>query len=123
MYSYTILALASLATAAVVPGGSQYYPDMEHRNGTVTTTRVVNAYTTYCPEPTTFELGGKTYEVAEPTTLTITECPCTIVEVSPFRNAFRGSTVLTCMIALLHLRSRPYWHRCSHSSRSLAPQP
>lgn len=83
MYSYTILALASLATATVMPGGSPFYAnDLQHHNETITTTKVVASYTTYCPEPTTFELGGKTYEVAEPTTLTITDCPCTIVEVS-----------------------------------------
>lgn len=54
------------------------------QNGTVvTTTRVVAEYTTYCPEPTTFEFHGTKYTVTEATTLTITDCPCTIVEVSP----------------------------------------
>ncbi|KAK0391297.1 hypothetical protein NLU13_0798 [Sarocladium strictum] len=50
-------------------------------NGTVvTTTRVVAEYTTYCPEATTFEFNGAKYTVTEATTLTITDCPCTIVE-------------------------------------------
>ena len=52
------------------------------QNGTVvTTTRVVAEYTTYCPEPTTFEFNNKKYTVTEATTLTIVDCPCTIVEV------------------------------------------
>lgn len=89
MYSYTILALASLASAAIMPGGSQFSPNnIQRRNETITTTKVVAAYTTYCPEPTTFELGGKKYEVTEPTTLTITDCPCTIVEVNPSLSSF-----------------------------------
>jgi len=41
-------------------------------------TDVVTAYTTYCPFATEVTLGGKTYTVTEATTLTITDCPCTI---------------------------------------------
>ncbi|KAK7969452.1 clock-controlled 6 (CCG-6) [Apiospora saccharicola] len=55
-------------------------------NGTVSssapvvkyTTEVVNQYTTYCPGPTTITHGTKTYTVTAPTTLTITDCPCTV---------------------------------------------
>ncbi|KAG9259172.1 uncharacterized protein F5Z01DRAFT_669899 [Emericellopsis atlantica] len=71
MFSKT--ALFTLAAAATAVSAAT--------NGTVvTTTKVVDVYTTYCPEPTTFELGKKKYTVTEPTTLTITDCPCTIVE-------------------------------------------
>lgn len=42
------------------------------------TTEVVTAITTYCPEPTTVEYGGTTYTITEATTLTITDCPCTV---------------------------------------------
>lgn len=42
------------------------------------TTEVVTAITTYCPEPTTVEYGGTTYTITKATTLTITDCPCTI---------------------------------------------
>ncbi|PRT55494.1 hypothetical protein B9G98_03114 [Wickerhamiella sorbophila] len=46
-----------------------------------TVTTVVTAFTTYCPEPTTLCPGnGKCYTVTEPTTLTVTDCPCTIPE-------------------------------------------
>ena len=48
----------------------------------VTTTKVVSVYTTYCPEATTVEMNGKTYTASSATTITITDCPCTIVEVS-----------------------------------------
>jgi len=43
----------------------------------VTSTEIVETLTTYCPVPTTVVQGTKTYTVTEPTTLIITECPCT----------------------------------------------
>ncbi|KAK4151433.1 clock-controlled protein 6 [Chaetomidium leptoderma] len=48
-------------------------------NETVTyTTEVVTAITTFCPEATEVTYGGSTYTVTEATTLTISDCPCTI---------------------------------------------
>ncbi|KAM5352481.1 hypothetical protein ACJ41O_005204 [Fusarium nematophilum] len=44
------------------------------------TTEVVEVYTTYCPGPTEITHGGKTYTITEATTLTITDCPCTITK-------------------------------------------
>lgn len=42
-------------------------------------TTVVSEYTTVCPGPTEIPIGpGKTITVTESTTLTITNCPCTI---------------------------------------------
>lgn len=41
-------------------------------------TEVVTELTTYCPASTTLTFNGKTYTVTEATTLTITDCPCTI---------------------------------------------
>ncbi|KAH6697611.1 hypothetical protein F5X68DRAFT_226972 [Plectosphaerella plurivora] len=67
--------VAVLAAATAVQAGSYGYP----APGNVTyTTEVVTAYTTYCPEPTTLTHGDKTYTITEATTLTITDCPCTI---------------------------------------------
>ncbi|KID87768.1 Mmc protein, partial [Metarhizium majus ARSEF 297] len=43
-------------------------------------TEVVSAYTTYCPAATEITHGTKTYTVTEPTTLTITDCPCTVTK-------------------------------------------
>ncbi|EME46411.1 hypothetical protein DOTSEDRAFT_51901 [Dothistroma septosporum NZE10] len=35
-------------------------------------------YTTYCPSPTVLSVGNKTYTVTTATTLTITDCSCTV---------------------------------------------
>jgi hypothetical protein len=43
------------------------------------TTDVVTSYTTWCPYAMTFTQGSHTYTVTTATTLTITDCPCTIV--------------------------------------------
>lgn len=48
-----------------------------HKNPSYTTT-VVTAITTYCSEPTKIVHHGKTWDITSATTLTITECPCTI---------------------------------------------
>lgn len=66
--------LASLALAGSAFAASN--------SSDVIVTEVVTAYTTYCPEPTTIVTNGKTYTVTEATTLTITDCPCTIVSTS-----------------------------------------
>jgi len=61
------------AVLAAAAGASASYA------GNVTVvTEVVNEYTTYCPEATKITHGSKTYTVTKPTTLTITDCPCTI---------------------------------------------
>ncbi|GAB7344106.1 hypothetical protein MBLNU457_2008t2 [Dothideomycetes sp. NU457] len=44
------------------------------------TTQIVTSFTTYCPSPTTITTNGKTYTVTSATTLTITDCPCTITK-------------------------------------------
>jgi len=63
-----LLALAASASAAV-------------KNGTVAyTTEVHTAYTTVCPASTQLTFNGVTYTATASTTLTITNCPCTIVK-------------------------------------------
>jgi len=44
------------------------------------TTEVVTAYTTYCPYATTLTNNGQTITVTEATTVTFTNCPCTITK-------------------------------------------
>ncbi|KAI9903913.1 hypothetical protein N3K66_000442 [Trichothecium roseum] len=61
-------------TSSAVDAGANSLPDV------VTTTQVLDVYTTYCPEPTVLTFQDETYTVVAPTTLTITDCPCTIVE-------------------------------------------
>ncbi|MCJ1375542.1 hypothetical protein MMC20_006779 [Loxospora ochrophaea] len=58
------------ASAALVATVSAQYANY--------TTEIVTAYTTYCPESTQITHGSQTYTVTEATTLTITNCPCTI---------------------------------------------
>ncbi|TPX10877.1 uncharacterized protein E0L32_008083 [Thyridium curvatum] len=77
---FQVLAAAGLVAAANAAS-----------NGTFTTTQVVTAYTTYCPEPTKITQGNVTYTVTKPTTLTITNCPCTITKVHT--TGFKNSTV------------------------------
>jgi len=43
-------------------------------------TEVFTAYTTYCPASTEVTFNGVTYTATESTTLTITNCPCTIIK-------------------------------------------
>ncbi|KAK0728484.1 hypothetical protein B0T26DRAFT_673006 [Lasiosphaeria miniovina] len=43
-------------------------------------TEVVTAVTTFCPGPTQITYGGTTYTITEATTLTITDCPCTVTK-------------------------------------------
>jgi len=71
---YSTLALAAFVATASAGG---YY------NGTtapVYTTYTTTAIETYCPGPTTLTYGEHTYTVTEATTLTITDCPCTVVK-------------------------------------------
>ena len=42
------------------------------------TTQVVTALTTICPGPTVLTFNSKTYTITTSTTLTITDCPCTV---------------------------------------------
>jgi hypothetical protein len=75
-YAAAVLAFALSALAA-----SNSW-DMWPSNGTVAyTTIVTTAYTTYCPYATEVVQNGKTYTVTEATTLTITDCPCTLTKV------------------------------------------
>ncbi|THZ06365.1 hypothetical protein D6C95_02437, partial [Aureobasidium pullulans] len=73
MKSFGVIALAASASAAYINGTAP-------ANGTVYTTEIVTALTTYCPAATTVVQNGKTYTVSSATTLTITDCPCTVVK-------------------------------------------
>lgn len=66
-FSATILALAAASLSVASAAQNVSY-----------TTQVVTAYTTYCPEATKITYGANTYTVTKPTTLTISDCPCTV---------------------------------------------
>jgi hypothetical protein len=65
-------AVAALATGVAANYNSSYYEAPSY------TTEVVTEYTTYCPGPTMITHSDQTYTVTEATTLTITNCPCTV---------------------------------------------
>ncbi|KAI2638954.1 hypothetical protein GGS26DRAFT_587726 [Hypomontagnella submonticulosa] len=69
----------TIAAVAFAAGVSATYPvAYPSANATQYTTEVVTSYETYCPGPTQITYGTNTYTVTEATTLTITDCPCTI---------------------------------------------
>jgi len=65
----SIVAAAAVMVAGASAGSNDTY-----------VTEVVTAYTTYCPEATQIVHGNVTYTVTSATTLTITNCPCTITK-------------------------------------------
>jgi len=87
-FAAALALLAAVGVSASVHGGDYKPSDekpSEHKPSAPTekehvkyTTEVVTAYTTYCPEATTFTHGDKTYTVTEATTLTITDGPYTV---------------------------------------------
>ncbi|KAG5951473.1 hypothetical protein E4U53_003023 [Claviceps sorghi] len=71
---------------AFVVGAAVVSAEILQRNASgsaVYVTEVVTALTTYCPGPTAITVNNKTYTVTEPTTLTITDCPCTVHKPQP----------------------------------------
>ncbi|GAP83160.1 putative CLOCK-CONTROLLED PROTEIN 6 [Rosellinia necatrix] len=69
----------AIAAAALVAGVSaSSYPAYSAAPNVTYTTAVVTSYETYCPGPTQITYGTNTYTVTEATTLTITDCPCTV---------------------------------------------
>jgi len=70
---YSVAAVIALAASATA----------QYANGTasvVYTTEVHTAYTTVCPAATELTFNGVTYTATASTTLTITNCPCTVVK-------------------------------------------
>ncbi|KAF2088489.1 hypothetical protein K490DRAFT_64539 [Saccharata proteae CBS 121410] len=63
----------AVSAAAMAAGAAA-----QNSTGPAYVTEVVTAYTTYCPYATEITHGASTYTVTEPTTLTVTNCPCTI---------------------------------------------
>ncbi|GAV51532.1 hypothetical protein ZYGR_0AD07150, partial [Zygosaccharomyces rouxii] len=76
---------ASLATSTTNEA-SQQGANIQQNNGgspatvtsLATSTEIVTELTTYCPSPTVLTTNGATYTITEATTLTITDCPCTL---------------------------------------------
>ncbi len=79
-YSTTIVSLIAMAAPSVFAGN---YSNVTEVYSTVTDFEVVTEFTTYCPVPTTLTYGTNTITVTGATTLTITDCPCTIPKTTP----------------------------------------
>lgn len=99
-FAVATAAVAGLAGVAVADGGwgnhEGSWGSSAAPNATATSaasevwvTDVVTAFTTYCPYATQLTHGGSTYTVSSATTLTITNCPCTITR--PASSAWTGS--------------------------------
>jgi len=65
---------AAVAVSALAAGVSASY----NYTAPSYTTEVVTEYTTYCPGATEITYGGQTYTATSETTLTVTNCPCTV---------------------------------------------
>jgi len=65
----------AVAAAALASGVAAFAA-----NNVTVVTEVVEVYTTYCPGPTEITYGSSTYTITEATTLTITDCPCTVTK-------------------------------------------
>lgn len=102
--------MQSLFLAASVVGLSAYALPS---NATTTasphvvyTTEVVTALTTYCPAATTLTYNSKTYTITSATTLTITDCPCTIHKPVPTGPA-QDECAKQCVAALYACKGKP----------------
>jgi len=67
---YSLAAIVALVATA----------SANYNQSIVYTTEVHTAYTTVCPAATELTFNGVTYTATESTTLTITNCPCTVVK-------------------------------------------
>ncbi|RKF83102.1 putative collagen alpha-5 chain [Golovinomyces cichoracearum] len=61
----------------------------------ITVTEIVSELTTFCSSSTEFVHNLKTYTITEPTTLTISDCPCTISRIVPATIQTTIASVLT----------------------------
>ena len=78
---YSIALSGAALVASVSAGYGQGYGHgygYQSEAPSYTTKVYTDRYTTYCSEPTHISHGGKTYTVSSATTLTITDCPCTV---------------------------------------------
>jgi hypothetical protein len=94
-----------------------------------------SVFTTYCPAATTLTVNGRAYTVTTPTTLTISNCPCTIARTTTsggrptsagssrleIRPLLRLSRLPLCLTAMQRVgrRLRPLGLTYSHSQVEL----
>ncbi|KAG6012501.1 hypothetical protein E4U54_007502 [Claviceps lovelessii] len=78
MKAAVVLGAAAAARAQLTTSTTSRFSNATTTADVVYTTEVVTAFTTYCPAATMIHIGNKTYTVTSATTLTITDCPCTV---------------------------------------------
>lgn len=83
LFSATALAAFENVTSSDIPVPTNGTTSEDLSTAWVTDVETVTEFTTYCPEPTTIITNSKTIIVTEPTTLTITDCPCVITKTTP----------------------------------------
>ena len=89
-------------------GAAAFYPNATSSSVIADyTTEVVTAITTYCPAATTLTFNDKTYTVTSATTLTITDCPCTISKPATPKPVPANECVQTCYDAYNKCRGQP----------------
>lgn len=113
-FSATVLALAAASLSVVSAAQNVSY-----------TTQVVTAYTTYCPEATEITYGTNTYTVTEPSTLTISDCPCTVSVPVYTSTATTCSTcsLVTSILPTSAVYSSPASHPAINATASSALSP
>ncbi|KAK3066652.1 hypothetical protein LTR53_016915 [Teratosphaeriaceae sp. CCFEE 6253] len=92
---------SATASASVSKSASVTTTAIIAANGTSAvyyTTEVVSQFTTYCPYATSLTLGNHTYTVSSATTLTVTDCPCTITK--PYTTAPAGPITTTAVVVV-----------------------
>ncbi|PNS15730.1 Septation initiation network scaffold protein cdc11 [Sphaceloma murrayae] len=86
-----------------------------------TTTVVVSSFTTYCPEPTIVSYGTQTFTVTSATTLTITDCPCTITKPVPSTTAVPPPATTPSTTSMPSPPSPPVVHPPTYSNSTSPP--
>jgi len=119
-FTTTTALLVASASAAWLPT-----PPAVNLTAPVWSTEVVTALTTYCPLATLLEHGGVTYTVTKPTTLTITNCPCTITHSSSSWTSVPTTTpvapVVTAPVVTKPVYTTPVYTTPVYTTPSAAP--
>ncbi|KAK9444258.1 hypothetical protein VB005_02008 [Metarhizium brunneum] len=84
-----------MKASQVLAAGALVAPALA-QNRTEIVTITDTAYTTYCPVPTTIPIGNMTYTVSKATTLTITNCPCTLTKTGWFKPTATATAQPVC---------------------------
>jgi len=105
----------SMPAVPVKSNGTAPYP--------VYVTEVVTALTTFCPEATKITHNGETYTVTSATTLTITNCPCTVTKATSWYSApgTQAPTTVPAPVVTSKGYTAPAPYTYSNASTPVAP--